>query len=374
MPGRIAFLAADDALFAAQHLAMVRAGRELGLAVDVIAPGRSERAAIEGAGGHLVPLGAKLDQINPMSAGYAAGQVAAVLKATTPDMVHCIGLGPSLIGGAGCAMAGIDRRVFAIGGLGNLAIRRDLAARVGRRVLRTLLTGVLRSSGTRFVFETDEEAKLFGLEGSDTLIVPGGIDPERLRPMPMPQGPPLRIAVVAPARWSSGLDVAVEAVRLARSRGADVELSLYGSPHPARSGRIEPETLRGWAEQPGITWHGSDDDALDIWAAHHAACLPSRGGEGSPRSLLEAAACGRPIITTDVPGAREIVTDGSEGYVVPPDGSAALAQAFAKLAADPVLLPRMGAAARARVLHGYTERDRTDALKRLYSSMLDGAA
>ena len=138
---------------------------------------------------------------------------------------------------------------------------------------------------------------------------------------------------------------AVRPFRLARSGGADIELSLDADPA---------------------------GEASEIWAAHHAACLLPKSGEGSLRGLFEAAACGRPIIASDVPGCRRFVTDGSEGFLVPPGDPAALAAAFTKLARDPVLLPRMGAAARARVLHGYTERDVTEAVKRLYAAMLDG--
>jgi glycosyltransferase involved in cell wall biosynthesis len=100
------------------------------------------------------------------------------------------------------------------------------------------------------------------------------------------------------------------------------------------------------------------------------ACLPSRGGEGLPRTLLEAAACGRAILTTDVPGCRTLVRDGVEGRIVPANDARSLAEALAGLAAQPALVARMGEAARARVLDGFTERDVMEAVKRLYASIL----
>ena len=99
-------------------------------------------------------------------------------------------------------------------------------------------------------------------------------------------------------------------------------------------------------------------------------CLPSRGGEGLPRTLLEAAACGRAILTTDVPGCRTLVRDGVEGRIVPANDARSLAEALAGLAARPALVARMGEAARARVLDGFTERDVMEAVKRLYVSIL----
>jgi glycosyltransferase involved in cell wall biosynthesis len=107
-----------------------------------------------------------------------------------------------------------------------------------------------------------------------------------------------------------------------------------------------------------------------VWREHHICCLPSRGGEGLPRTLLEGAACARAIITTDVPGCRDFVRHEREGLLVPPNDAEALAEAFVRVAAHPMLVGRMAEAARARVLEGFTERHVIDAVKRLYADML----
>jgi glycosyltransferase involved in cell wall biosynthesis len=107
------------------------------------------------------------------------------------------------------------------------------------------------------------------------------------------------------------------------------------------------------------------------FAVHHVGALPSRGGEGLPRTLLEAAACGRAILTSDVPGCRDLVRDGIEGLLVPPGDAAALAAALTRLAADPALVARMGAAARARILEGgYTEAAVAETVAGLYAELL----
>jgi glycosyltransferase involved in cell wall biosynthesis len=170
--------------------------------------------------------------------------------------------------------------------------------------------------------------------------------------------------------WSKGIDLAVKAVRAARAKGAAVELSLYGAPDPSNPKAIPEETLRAWSAEPGISWHGATRDVPAVWRDHHVACLPSRGGEGLPRTLLEAASCGRAIVTTDVPGCRTLVRDGIEGVLIPPDDAAALADAFLSLARDPEGVARMGEAARTRVLDGFTERHVMDGVKRLYAAML----
>ena len=372
---RLAFVVTEDWFFASHFLPMARAARGMGLAVDVITRVREHRGVIEATGARVIPLEAERRSLNPMAAGDAAGRLAAILRQTKPDIVHCIALRSILVGGAACLMAGIERRVYALTGLGYLGARTDLVGRGARAAIRFLLRGPLASRGTRYLFENPDDPRLLGLDPEDpnrvAILGGAGIDPDAFAPGPMPPSPPLRVAIVARMLWSKGIDTAVEAVRQARQEGAAVELSLYGAPDPSNPRAITDAQLRDWSAEPGIAWHGPTADAAAVWRGHHVCCLPSRGGEGLPRTLLEGAACGRALVTTDVPGCRRLVRDGSEGLVVPPGNAGALAAAFGRLAADPALVARMGEAARARVLDGFTERDVMDAVTGLYGSMLN---
>ena len=375
---RLTFIVTEDWFFASHFLPMARAACEIGLAVTVLTRVRDHRAAIEATGARVVALEAERRSLNPLAAGYAAGQMAATLKAIRPDIVHCIALRSVLVGGAACLMAGIDRRVYALTGLGFLGARTDTVGRFARRAIRLLVRGPLESAGTRYLFENDDDPRLLGLDATNrqrVAIVGGaGIDPDVLHAQALPPAPPLRVAIVSRMLWSKGIDLAVEATRLARAGGAVVELSLYGAPDPSNPRAVPESTLRAWSGEPGITWHGPTKAVAEVWRDHHVCCLASRGGEGLPRSLLEGAAAGRAIVTTDVPGCRRLVRDGVEGFVVPPDDAAALAGAFAALAADPARVAAMGAAARARVLDGFTERAVMDRVKTLYAAMLAAKA
>lgn len=377
-PPRIVFVVTEDWFAASHFLPMIRAAGELGLEPAVVTRVRDHRAVLEAAGARVVPLEAERRSLNPMAAGYAAGQLAATLKAIRPDILHCIALRSILVGGAAAVLAGIDRRVYALTGLGYLGARPDLVGRAARLAIRSALRGPLQSAGTRFLLENEDDARMLGLDPADTgrvTIVGGaGVDPDRFRPEPAPPAPPLRVAVIARMLWSKGIDVAVEAVRVARAGGVSVELSLYGAPDPSNPRAIADAQLRAWSAEPGIAWRGPTADPAAVWREHHVCCLPSRGGEGLPRTLLEAAACGRAILTSDVPGCRRLVRPGIEGLRVPPGDAPALAAALAELAADPARVGRMGEAARARVLDGFTEGDVMATVKRLYSSMLGEAA
>ena len=370
---RLVFVVTEDWFFASHFLPMARAAIGMGLSVAVVTRVRAHRAAIEATGAQVVPLEADRASLNPMAAGYAAGQLAAVLKALRADIVHCIALRGILVGGTAAAMAGIPARVYALTGLGLVGARSDRVGRAARFALRALVRGPLASSRTRFLFENPDDARALGLDPLDrsvTVVGGAGVDPAAFVPAPLPAMPPLRVAVVARMLWSKGIDVAVEAVRLARSQGAPVDLALYGAPDPSNRRAIAEATLRSWSRD-GVAWHGSTSDVSAVWAAHHVACLPSRGGEGLPRTLLEAASCGRALVASDVPGCRSLVRDGVEGLLVPPDDAPALAHALVRLSGDPALLASLGAAARARIeAGGFTETAVTDGVRAVWRELL----
>jgi glycosyltransferase involved in cell wall biosynthesis len=371
---RLVFVVTEDWFFASHFLPMARAAIDMGLTVTVVTRVRDHRAAIEATGARVVALEAERASLNPMAAGYAAGQLAAILKALKADLVHCIALRGILVGGTAAAMAGIPARVYALTGLGLVGARTDRIGRAARLALKALIRGPLASSRTRFLFENPDDARALGLDPIDrtvTVIGGAGIDPAAFPPHPLPAMPPLRVAVVARMLWSKGIDVAVEAVRLARAQGAPVELDLYGAPDPSNRRAIDADTLRGWSRD-GIAWHGATADVPAVWAAHHVACLPSRGGEGLPRTLLEAASCGRALVATDVPGCRSLVRDGVEGLLVPPDDAPALARALVRLSGEPALVAALGAAARARIeTGGFTEAAVSDGVRAVWRELLE---
>jgi hypothetical protein len=181
-PNKLVYVVTEDWFFASHFLPMARAARELGLEVVVVGRVRDHRGAIEAAGARVVPLEAERRSLNPMAAGYAAGRLAAILRAERPDIVHCIALRAILVGGAASLIAGIERRVYALTGLGLLGARTDLIGRGARTALRNVIRGALESPKTQYLFENPDDPALLGLDPADTgrvTIVGGaGIDPD----------------------------------------------------------------------------------------------------------------------------------------------------------------------------------------------------
>ncbi len=149
--------------------------------------------------------------------------------------------------------------------------------------------------------------------------------------------------------WEKGVGDLVEAAMLLKERGSALRIVLVGPIDEENPGAIREATLLSWHHQGLIEWRGARDDIAEIWKEAHIAVLPSHR-EGLPKALLEAAACARPIVTTNVPGCREVVTDGITGLLVPPRDPQALASALDRLATSPILRARMGEAGRAKVV------------------------
>ena len=167
-----------------------------------------------------------------------------------------------------------------------------------------------------------------------------------------------------------GVDVLMQAYDRLRQRGVPLELELYGDDRRGQPRRHHRRRLRPGAPQHDARWLGHVADVREVWRRADIFVLPARSREGMPRALLEAAACARPLVVTDVPGCRHFVRDGVEGFVVPPEDADALADALERLARDPELRRRMGEAARLRLLHGFTEAQVKQSLRAAYASML----
>lgn len=374
---KLLFVVTEDWFFASHFLPMARAARELGFDVAVIARERNHRRVIEATGARLIGLEAERRSLDPRALFKQIAALKRLIAAEKPDILHCIALKPIALAGLAGKLAGVERRVYALTGLGFLGARQGVLAAAARFAAIAWLRGAIDGSQVRFLFENPDDPVTLGLDPQDATkvaIVGGaGVDPLILMPAPMPPSPPLKVALVARMLWSKGVDLAVEAVRLARAEGAKVTLTIHGAPDPSNPKAIPETTLKEWAARPGIAWAGPTRDIEGVWKAHHLCVLPSRGGEGLPRTILEAASCGRAILTTDVPGCRSFVRDGQDGMIVPADDAAALARALVALAGAPRLVERMGESARARLLDGHTERDVMNGVKALYLGLLGRA-
>jgi glycosyltransferase involved in cell wall biosynthesis len=368
---KLLYLVTEDWFFVSHFLPMAQAAQECGFEVAVAARIREDGARLTAAGLRVIAMENRRGSVSLARIASDFIQSYRIVRAERPDVVHCIALRPVVTGGLAAKLAGTKAMVLAPTGLGHLWIGRGLAARLLRKAIRLVVGSWLRGPRSRYLFENHDDPREFGiaLDSADVTIVAGaGVDATNILSVAEPVCPPLKVAVVSRMIRIKGIVEAVETVKQARAAGAAVELDLYGDPDDANPGSIAPAMLTEWSRQPGIRWHGRIADVAKVWREHHVAMLLSYR-EGLPRSLVEAAAAGRPIVTTDVPGCREVARDGQEGILVPLGDIAAAARALVTLAADAALRQRLGAAANARFRARFTVDAVKQTVRNLYRSL-----
>jgi glycosyltransferase involved in cell wall biosynthesis len=356
---KLLYLVTEDWFFVSHFLPMARTARAAGFEVVVATRVRDHRARIEAEGCRIVPLEGERRSLGIFEALRGFARIASIVRAERPDIAHCIALRMVALGGLAARVGGAKRLVLAPTGLGLLWSEESPINRVARAVLRLIVGRWLRGEHTRYLFENADDPHEFGLQDSPAVtIVPGaGVDPHDFPPTPEPAAPPVKIAVVARMIAAKGIADAVAAVRRARSLGAPVELDLYGAPDPSNRRSCSEADLRKWSAEPGIHWHGPVTDVAEVWRTHHIAMLLTWYREGVPRSLIEAAASGRPIVTTDSPGCHDLVRNHQEGVLVPLRDAEAAARALVELAGNPELRVQLGDAARVRFEERFTEAE-----------------
>jgi glycosyltransferase involved in cell wall biosynthesis len=368
---KLLYFHSEDWAFCQHFLPMARAAQAAGFEVAVAVRVRDHAQRLAAAGCRVISLEAERRSLSAPEIVRSFARMVRIVRAERPDVVHCIALRPVVLGGLAARLAGVRRLVLAPTGLGHLWLERGLTVRVVRPLARWLIGRVLRRPSTRYLFENPEDPAEFGLDpaGADVTIVGGaGVDPAQFPASPEPPAPPVKAAVVARMLVLKGIAESVEAVRRARAQGAPVELHLYGAPDPSNRWSYSEDDLRRWSSEPGVVWHGATDDVARVWRESHVAVLLSYR-EGLPRALVEAAAAGRPIVTTDVTGCREVVRDGIEGLLVPRDDADAAARALILLANDAALRARLGAAANARFRERFTEAAVIRTMTALYAGL-----
>jgi glycosyltransferase involved in cell wall biosynthesis len=282
-------------------------------------------------------------KLNPLAEIQTVWQIFQIYHREVPDIVHHFTIKPVLYGSLASHLLRIRQIINAVTGLGYVFVTESLKAKLLRTAAR--LTYRLALQKTLVIFQNPDDMSLFlqmklVKPAQTTLIRGSGVAVEHFLPMEEPPGVPL---IILPARmlWDKGIKEFVEAARHLKAKGIQARFALVGSPDPGNPQSVPEETLKNWHRAGTIEWWGWREEMASVYQSAHIVCLPSYR-EGTPKSLLEAAACGRPIIATNVPGCREIVQDGYNGYLINNLDPDALANALQKLIEDPGERQRMG--------------------------------
>lgn len=332
---------------------MVANGHEVIAAAPDFDP--ATQAILEAA--RIDPVHVPMDRtgINPRHDLETLDALRRLIRQRRPDVVLAYTMKPIVYGCWAARLEGDLRCHPLFTGLGYAFS--DPAPTGKRRAVRAaailLHRHALRSVRLGFVYNDADRADLrrFRMVPASARLVPvpgSGADTAHFTPQPLPAAPPLVFLFVGRMLFSKGLTDLRDAARLLRGQGHAFRVELLG-PTDSNPDAVDAATLDAWQAAGEVVWHGATRDVRPYIAACHVLVLPTRLREGIPRTILEAMACGRPVITTDAPGCGETVGDGDAGFAVPPGNPAVLAAAMRRFLDDPGLAARLGENARQRV-------------------------
>ena len=346
---RLLFVVNNPAFFLSHRLPLALGALEAGYDVHVATmDGLSVPDIVRhGLTHHVIPM--SRSGKNPLEETQSIYALWRLFRRTRPDVVHAVTIKPVLYGGIAARLAGVPAYIAAISGLGFIFTRSTQGFDALRSAATLLYRLALGHRNSRVIFQNTNDRDVLRAAGvvrpEQAILIRGsGVDLNEFTAGPEPQGPPVAI-MVARLLQDKGVLEFVEAARMTANDPSGLRWMLVGSPDPGNPASVSPSQFLQWQQEGIVQCLGERSDIASLYGQAHIAVLPSYR-EGLPKSLVEAAACGLPVVTTDVPGCRDAIEPGVTGVLVPPRNARALADAVLRLANDEVLRAEMGAQGR----------------------------
>lgn len=372
---RIFLFANSDWYFFNFRRSFALALRDSGREILLTSPDGRYGGRLCGLGLHWQPIPMDRRSLNPFREVLLLWRLVRLFRRERPDVVHGFTIKCAVYGSLAARLAGVPARVNAVAGMGYVFTSKSLKARLLRPLVRGLLRLALGGRNARLILQNPDDVALFRqarlVDPERIRLIPGsGVDCARFAPDPT-RRPGERLQAVLPARllWDKGLAEYVEAARLLRDRAVPVDLLLAGEPDPGNPAAVPESAVREWVSEGLVQWLGHVDDMPALFRSVDIVVLPSYR-EGLPKGLIEAGASGCALVTTDVPGCREVVAHERDGLLVPARNAVALADAIERLAADPALRARLAAAAREKAVAEFDERIVIERTLEVYRELL----
>lgn len=337
--------------------------RSLGADVVMVSPPGDfgARFADHGIPWRTLPM--KRSSLNPLREAWVLRALARLLASEKPDLLHSFTAKCAVYGALAGRMAGVPAMVNAVAGMGYVFASESLKARVLRPMLGALMRGSLGHGNSRVILQNPDDADLFTelrLAPAEKIRVirSSGVDITRFSPAPRaPSTRPLCVLLAARLLREKGVGEFAEAALMLKRQGRQVDFLLAGTPDPGNPSSVQREEVEDWQRLGALRWLGHVEDMPALMRRVDVMALPSYYREGVPKSLIEGAASGLALVTTDLPGCREVVAeDGIDGLHVQPRSASSLAAALARLDDDRELLRRLGDRARQQALQHFDLR------------------
>ena len=301
--------------------------------------------------------------LNPLREAATIRDLTRVLKHERPDLLHNFTVKCAIYGAIAARAAGVPAVVNAVAGMGYVFSSERMLARSLRPIVKLLMRGTLGGKGTRLILQNPDDADAFVRarlvpQQQIRVIRSSGVNLERFLPVdPYAEARPLRVLLAARLLWEKGIGEYIESARLLRAEGRTIEFVIAGSPDPGNPRSVSREQAESWVAEGLVDWRGHVEDMPALMRSMDVIALPSYYREGVPKSLIEAAACGLAVITTNLPGCREVVSEhGVDGLHVEPRCARSLAERIAQLDDDRPLVRRLGDSARRKAMEHFDEQ------------------
>jgi glycosyltransferase involved in cell wall biosynthesis len=356
---RVLFVISEDWAFISHRLHLADAAIKAGYDVGLLTRVTKYRDMLEARGIKLFHWDLNRSSINVFSEMFTVWQAARLFRLWKPDLIHTVAQKPIIYAGIASKFAYHCPRVSAMGGIGFIFSSNSIKARLLRPIISHLLALAINGQKTRFVLQNDDDILLLtqlGIAESKTVrrIRGSGVEVDDFIPSPIPKGQPM---IILPARllWDKGIAEFVNVAERIKAKNIDARFVLVGDPDPKNSNSIPETQIQEWVSSGAVERWGRRDDMPEIYPQTSIVCLPSYR-EGLPKALLEGASCARPIVAFDVPGSREIVKNGINGYLIPFKDEDALESKLIKLINNPKLCSTMGKAGRTIVVKHFSQK------------------
>lgn len=370
---KLIFFVAEDWYFCSHRLQLAVDAKNAGYIVRVVTRVRDHGDVIQKAGLKLLPLDISRSGVNPLREVMSIARLIKLYADERPDVVHHVAMKPILYGLIAAFFTRVPCTVNAIAGMGFLFISKSSKVRFLRFMIMKILKTLLKRNGQHVILQNPDDVKLLCESGillpdKVSLIKSSGVDADRFS---FQEETDDKVTVVLASRllWDKGVGEFVEAAERLKAQKIEARFVLVGDGDRDNPASISDAQLASWKKEGIVEVWGRRDDMPEVFARSHIVCLPSYR-EGLPKVLIEAAACGRPIVTTDVPGCREIVQDGVNGVLVKVRDVSTLADALKKLIESPQLRVKMGKKGRRVVEESFTVDRINHSILKLYESLV----